>query len=106
MRQGGLKIYPKDSVHVSDFRKIAYHLSDLRNLSPLADLLEKPKLFSDPEKDANFLLTLCHMATYLLHRQIEALKEKHMKEGGLTEELYKKRTEYRAQAPKSPKNLK
>jgi four helix bundle suffix protein len=31
----------------------------------------------------------------MLHKQIEAMKKKHEQEGGLTEELYRKRKEYR-----------
>lgn len=69
----------------------------IRDLSSLRDLkiLKKIKLSDDPEKAANWLLTLCHQATYLLHKQVEALKKKHMQEGGLSEELYRKRKEYR-----------
>lgn len=95
LRQKGLRIYSKESREVSEFRRIAYRLSNVSNISPLGDLIEKPQLPDSPQDAANFLLTLCHMATYLLHRQIDSLKEKHMKEGGLTEELYRKRIEYR-----------
>ncbi|MCD6149504.1 four helix bundle suffix domain-containing protein [bacterium] len=48
-----------------------------------------------PEIAANWLLTLCHQATYLLHKQIKALEKKHEQEGGFTEKLYRKRVEYR-----------
>ncbi len=53
------------------------------------------ELPEDPCEAANFLLTFCHQETLLLHRQIESLKLKHQKEGGLAEELYRKRKEYR-----------
>ena len=69
----------------------------VRNLSNLRDLreLEKLPLPQNQEEAANFILTLCHQATYLLNRQVEALMEKHKKEGGLTEELYRERVNFR-----------
>jgi len=67
------------------------YLSENKNI----EILKTVKLPKDPERAANWLLTLCHQATYLLHKQTEALKMKHMKEGGFTEELYRKRKEYR-----------
>lgn len=69
----------------------------IRNLSNLRNLqeLEKLSLPRHPEEAANFLLTLCHQATYLLNNQVTALKKKHEREGGLTEELYRKRIEFR-----------
>lgn len=91
LRQNGLKIYPKTHPKVTEFRKIAYRLSDLRNLSNLGQLKETPRLIGNPQDDANFLLTLCHQETYLLSRQIKALEEKFIKEGGFTENLFKKR---------------
>lgn len=50
-----------------------------------------PKLPKDPEEAANMLLTLCQMETYLLKKQIDALEEKFIKEGGFRENLFKKR---------------
>ncbi|HBR79592.1 MAG: hypothetical protein UR66_C0012G0021 [Candidatus Moranbacteria bacterium GW2011_GWE1_35_17] len=73
-------------------------LSDLSCLDKEKEIEELLKTIELPEQDeeaANFLLTLCHQATLLLHRQVEALKLKHQKEGGLSEELYRKRKEYR-----------
>ena len=67
------------------------HLSNLSNLSPL-QMLPLP---TDPEIAANLLLTLCHQATYLLSRQIAAMEQKHIQEGGYTEKLYNQRIEYR-----------
>lgn len=87
LRQRNLEIYSKDSLEVTNFRKICYRLSDLRNLSNLGNLIEKPKLFDNPERDANFLLTLCHLVTFLLDKQIKAAKEKFIEEGGLNEQL-------------------
>lgn len=71
--------------------KLVRNLGDSRN----SQLLEELPLPQNQEDAANFLLTLCHQATFLLDRQVEALKQKHEKEGGLTEELYRKRIAYR-----------
>src|SRR6185312_7380641 len=91
LRQNNLDIYPKDHQKVTDFRKVAFRLSDLRNLSSLGDLIERPILPGNPQEDANFLLTLCHQVTYLLDRQIKSLEEKFITEGGFTENLFKAR---------------
>lgn len=95
LRQHGLKMYPKTDPRVAKFKALAYRLSDLRNLSDLGELIEKPKLFGNPEEDANFLLTLCHLESFLLDRQIKAAEDKFVKEGGFSERLAKKRREYR-----------
>ena len=95
LRQNNFKIYPKDDPRVSQFRDLAFHLSDLSNLSDLGNLIQKPKLFLEPEKDANFLLTLCHLETYLLSRQIKVAEETFIKDGGYNETLAKKRRDFR-----------
>lgn len=35
------------------------------------------------------------MATFLLYKQVQALEQKHEKEGGYNEKLYQKRRQYR-----------
>jgi four helix bundle suffix protein len=49
----------------------------------------------DKEKTVNIMITLINQANYLQDKLISSLEEKHMKEGGFTEKLYKKRVEYR-----------
>lgn len=93
LRQRGLKIWPKDDPRITNFRRIAYRLTALSNLGPLGDLIEKPKLPDNPEEAANFLLTLCHQATYLLSKQINKAEEIFIKEGGYSENLFKRRLE-------------
>lgn len=102
LRQRKLEKWDKNDSRVLEMR--AWSSALIRNLSNLSclkkereteELLRTIKLPEDLETAANFLLTLCHQATLLLHRQIESLKLKHQKEGGLTEELYRKRKEYR-----------
>lgn len=95
LRQNRLEIYPKTDPRVAEFRKISFRISSLSNLSDLGELKEKPRLFGNPQDDANFLLTLCHQVTYLLSKQIKAAEEKFVKEGGYNEVLYNKRREFR-----------
>ena len=99
LRQRNIPIWSKDHPKIQEYRKIAYNLSHIRNLSDLGHLKEKPILPDNPAEAANFLLTLCHMETYLLSRQIESLEKKFVKTGGFTEKLYNSRVNYR----KSPK---
>lgn len=91
LRQNKLAMYPKNDPRITKFRQIAYRLSHLSNLSDLGNLIERPKLPDNPQDAANFLLTLCHQVTYLLDRQIKSLEEKFIKEGGFTENLFRKR---------------
>lgn len=91
LRQRSLKIWPKTDPGVLKFRQIGFRLTSFSNLSDLGNLIEKPELQQDPEEAANFLLTLCHQATFLLNKQIKSLEEKFVKEGGYTENLFKRR---------------
>ncbi len=50
-----------------------------------------PDLPSDKEIAVNLMITLINQAIFLLKRQIDALEEKFIKEGGFTENLFKKR---------------
>ena len=91
LRQNNLPIYPKTDPHVSRFREIVYRLSNLRNLSNLGNLIEKALLQPDPADAANLLVTLIHIETYLLDKQIKAMITKFEKVGGFSENLLQKR---------------
>ncbi|MFZ2975557.1 MAG: four helix bundle suffix domain-containing protein [Candidatus Moraniibacteriota bacterium] len=95
LRQNNLRKWDKNNPGTQKFRqessKLIKYLAETRN----EEILKTVKLPKDQERATNWLLTLCHQATYLLSRQIKALEEKHMKEGGFTEKLYSKRIEYR-----------
>lgn len=91
LRQRKLLIYPKASREVANFRQLGYRLSALSNLSDLGDLREKPELPKSDVDGANYLITLLHIETYLLDKQIKAMIEKFNKEGGFTEQLLKGR---------------
>lgn len=93
LRIRNLPIWAKDDGKVAKLQHYIYRISDLRNLSDLGDLLEKPKLPIKSEVAANLLLTLCHAATYLLHKQITRAEKDFMEKGGYTENLFKKRLE-------------
>lgn len=95
LRQRKLAVWPKTHPKIQSFRKRAVFLTSLSNLSDLGDLREKPKLPEDQETAANLLLTLCHMATYLLSRQIIKAEDDFVKTGGYTENLFKKRLQAR-----------
>lgn len=54
-----------------------------------------PNLPSFPEQSVNFFVTLINQENYLLDRQISALEEKFIKEGGYSENLSKRRLRLR-----------
>lgn len=91
LRQNNLEIYPKTSIKVMHFRQTGYRLSNISNLSDLGNLIEQATLPVLPTDAANYLITLIHMETYLLDRQIKAMIEKFQKEGGFSENLFKER---------------
>lgn len=103
LRQRGLSQWDKNDSRVANWRSqsatLVRFLSNLRDLREEPTALQRLPLPVEPEEAGNFLLTLSHQATYLLNRQVEALKTKHQKEGGLTEELYRKRVEFRQNNP-------
>lgn len=74
----------------------------VRKTPTLPDNPQFPPLPQQQEVAANLMITLINQAIYLLDRLIVSLKEKHMREGGLTEELYRKRVEYRQKGGESP----
>lgn len=95
LRQRSLPIWPKTHPKIQAFRKRAAFLTNLSNLGHLGDLKEKPRLPNDPETAANLMLTLCHMATFLLSKQIAKAETQFVERGGYTENLFKKRIQSR-----------
>ena len=85
------KTDPRTLFWRAETARLVRNLGNLSNLSILS-ILPFPK---EGEIAANLLLTLCHQATYLLSRQIAAMEQKHIQEGGYTEQLYNQRIEYR-----------
>lgn len=87
LRQRSLPLWGKDSDQARALRELAYR-SDKSDQSYRTYL-------KNPEKAANCLICLIHQANYLLDRQLQALKEAFIKEGGFTENLFKARLEKR-----------
>lgn len=93
-RQHHLSIWPRERV-IGEIREIREIWRILRATPTLPNHPDLPYLSSDPERALNLLITLIHQANYLIDRLVLALKEKHTRSGGLTEELHRKRKEYR-----------
>lgn len=91
LRQRGFTIWAKDDERVRVFR-------DFRAVWVKPNIPNTPNLPKNPEEAANMLLTFCQMETFLLGRQVEALKEKFIREGGFRENLFKKRLQQKAQS--------
>lgn len=88
LRQRGLKLWDKEDPRLREFREFRVFRDPPK--SP-----NTPELPKDPEIAANLMLTLLHQAQFLLFRQTSALEEKFVKEGGYTENLFKRRMEER-----------
>jgi restriction system protein len=88
LRQRNLPIWNKNHPKVRKFR-------EFRAVWVSPTSLNTPSLPNNPTEAANMLLTFCNLDGFLLKKLVASLLEKHEKEGGLTEELYRKRIEYR-----------
>lgn len=84
LRQRDFSTWEKDEPRIRAFR-------GFRAVWVSPNRPNTPNLPNNPEEAANMLLTFCQMETYLLKRQIEALKEKFIREGGFRENLFKQR---------------
>jgi len=93
-RQHKIEIWEKEEAK-GKIREIGVIWEIIRKNPTLSDSPNFPSLPDSPDLAVNLLITLIHQANYLIDKLISSLKEKHMREGGLTEELYKKRVEYR-----------
>lgn len=91
LRVRQLPIWPKTDEKVGRLRHYCFRLSHVNNLSDAGALREKPKLPEKPVIAANLLLTLCHLATYLLSKQIARAEQDFVRKGGYTEQLFHKR---------------
>lgn len=88
LRQKELAIWSKDDPRVRVFR-------GFRAVWRAPNLPNTPNLSNNPEEAANMLLTFCQLESYLLKKQIAALKEKFVREGGFRENLFKKRLAFK-----------
>jgi restriction system protein len=97
LRQRNLSRWGKTDPKVNRLRHYCYRLSHLSNLSDLGNLIETVKLPPKKEVAANLLLTLCHLLSFLLSKQIDRAESDFVKKGGYTENLFKKRIQSRIQ---------
>ncbi len=88
LRQRGLPLWGKDSPQALAIRNLSYQTDKTYQTYK--------SYLSDPEKAANALICLIHQANFLLDRQLQALERTFIKEGGYSENLFKKRLEHRS----------
>lgn len=88
LRQRSLGLWPTDDHRIRVFR--VFRVFNDPPKPPNAPILPEK-----PEDAANLLITLIHQAQFLLSRQTTSLEEKFVKEGGFTENLFKRRMEER-----------
>lgn len=93
-RQNKIEIWPKEK-SVREIREISSIWGIIKATPVLPDSPNFPDLPDDPTKAVNLMITLINQENYFLDKLIVSLKEKHMKEGGFNENLYKQRIEYR-----------
>ena len=87
LRQRSLTQWAKDHPKAQPIRALAY-TSDKSHTTYSSYL-------SEQESAANCLIILIHQANFLLDRQLQSLEQSFIKDGGLTENLFKKRMEYK-----------
>ncbi len=88
LRQKGLKQWVKNSREVAIIRQLAYKSNRSYKTYEI--------YIANPETAANCAICLINQANFLLDRQLKTLEDQFLKEGGFTERLFKKRTEYKA----------
>ncbi len=85
LRQHQLTLWHKDSEEMRGLRMLRVVREPFPHIPQISHIPH------DPEKAANFMVMLCQRTTYLLEKQIEALKEKFVSNGGFRENLFKER---------------
>lgn len=99
-RQNDLAIYDRERAK-REISEIGVIWGIIRKTPALPDQPNFPHLPPDIEKAVNLMITLINQANYLIDKLIFSIKEKHMREGGLTEELYRRRIQFRNNGSKS-----
>lgn len=85
LRQKRHILWKKEHPEAQRIRKLAY--LENRSYETYKTYIESP----DPEIPANVLICLIHQANYLLDRQIRALEQDFLQQGGFSERLFKAR---------------
>ncbi|MBI2624576.1 four helix bundle protein [Candidatus Parcubacteria bacterium] len=99
LRQRGLRQWGKDDPEAKAVRGLVYR-SDRTDKTNKSDKSDRTywtyrSYLDEPETAANAAICLIHQVNFLLDRQIRALEEQFVKEGGWTERLFQKRIEER-----------
>lgn len=94
-RQNRVEVWEKEKV-IREIREIGEIWEILKKGRTLPNNPNFPDLPSQKEKAVNLMITLVNQANYLIDRLISSLEKKHMKEGGFSEKLFRKRVEYRS----------
>ena len=89
LRQRGLPLFGKDHPLSLEIRELG-RMPDRTYATYRSYIEEAP-----PEIAANTALCLIHQTNYLLDRQLRALEQAFLEQGGFTERLYRARTAYR-----------
>lgn len=100
LRTKQLKLWGKSDPRVMQIRAI--RITNSANSANLPNSPNFAKWTMAPESFANLLITLIHLETYLLDQLLRSLEKKFVTEGGYTENLFKKRLEYRNKNPWKP----
>ena len=93
-RQNKIAIWSPEKAK-REIREIGQIWEILKKTPTLPDSPNFPPLPNRAELAVNLMITLINQANFLIDKLIVSLKEKHMKEGGFNEQLYRKRMEYR-----------
>lgn len=93
-RQNKIEVWEKERAR-REIREIGKIWEIIRNNPYLPASPNFPSLPQNPTHAVNLLITLITQANYLIDKLIESLKEKHTKEGGFRENLFKKRMDYK-----------
>jgi len=99
LRQKNLRIFSigttREMRERGEMRELDEIWKILKNSKTLPDHPNFPHLPENTEIAANLMITLINQANFLIDKLVISVKEKHTREGGLSEELYRKRKEYR-----------
>lgn len=102
LRLKKLVLWDKDDYRAKQLKRIRIgdtpnlpNSANQPNIANLPNWAKMPNLCQNPEIFANTSITLLSMECYLLDKMIKSLEERFIKEGGYTENLFKKRLNYK-----------
>lgn len=102
LRLRKLSLWDKNDFRVKQLRRIRIgDFPNLPNPANLPNLINLPNwanlanMANNPEVFANFMITLLNMECYLLDKMLKSLEEKFVRDGGYTENLFRKRLTFR-----------